>query len=167
MRCLQCSSDRSSVVDSRGDGDAIRRRRECQSCGFRFTTYERIELPLPMVVKKDGRRESFDRLKLRAGILKACEKRPVSIEHVDAMVEVVERKLHALFVKEVPSRQIGDYLMEELRKVDTIAYVRFASVYREFSDVNEFVDTLEKLRGEQREESAVLPSNADKAANDG
>jgi transcriptional repressor NrdR len=120
-----------------------------------------------MVVKKDGRRESFDRLKLRAGILKACEKRPVSIEHVDAMVEVVERKLHALFVKEVPSRQIGDYLMEELRKVDTIAYVRFASVYREFSDVNEFVDTLEKLRGEQREESAVLPSNADKAANDG
>ena len=147
MRCPKCESERSSVVDSRGDGNSIRRRRACQECEFRFTTYERVEMSLPMVVKKDGRREAFDRDKLRGGLLRACEKRPISVEVIDATVENIERKLQELCLKEIESRRIGDFLMEELKELDTIAYVRFASVYREFSDVNQFVDTLESLSG--------------------
>ena len=145
MQCPKCSSDNSSVIDSRGDGEAIRRRRECDACGYRFTTFERVELALPMIVKKDGRREPFDREKVRGGLLKACEKRPVAIETIDLTVEAIERQLHELCEKEVSSRQVGDLLMEHLKKLDQIAYVRFASVYREFSDVSQFVDTLQSL----------------------
>ena len=150
MRCPKCSSERSSVVDSRGDGDSIRRRRECQECAFRFTTFERVELSLPLVVKKDDRRESFDRAKVRAGLLRACEKRPVSIEQIEDTVEGIERRLCELGMREIASRQIGDLVMEALRGLDKIAYVRFASVYREFSDVSQFVDTLQSLSDQPR-----------------
>jgi len=146
MKCPKCTSDRSSVIDSRGDVNAIRRRRECQACAFRFTTYERIEYALPLVVKKDGRREQFDAVKVRAGLLRACEKRPISIETIDSTVEKVERKIQELCLKEIPSERIGDFLIDELKNLDKIAYVRFASVYREFSDVSQFVDELQSLR---------------------
>ncbi len=145
MRCPKCDCERSSVIDSRNEGDLIRRRRECQSCAYRFSTFERIEYSMPLVVKKDSRRENFERDKLRLGLRKACEKRPVSVEAIDKSIESIERRIQALCEKEIPSRLIGDFLMEELRLLDKIAYVRFASVYREFSDVNQFVDTLESL----------------------
>lgn len=145
MRCPKCSCERSSVIDSRGDGLTIRRRRECQECQFRFTTYERLEVSLPAVVKKDGRREPWVTEKLRAGVLRACEKRPVSIKAIDEAIANVERQAQELCVKEIPSIKIGDFVMDELRELDQIAYVRFASVYREFSDVREFVATLESL----------------------
>lgn len=146
MECPKCGSDKLSVVDSRGDGNAIRRRRECQSCATRFTTFERVELSLPMVVKKDDRREPFSREKVMSGLLKACEKRPVSMELIERTVDDIERRISELCEKEIPSRQVGDLLMEALKGIDTIAYVRFASVYREFSDVKQFVDTLKNLR---------------------
>ncbi len=145
MFCPKCNSDKSSVTDSRGDGGAIRRRRECQDCGYRFTTYERVELLLPAVIKKDGRREVFDREKIRSGLRRACEKRPVSTEAIDVAVETIERRLQEMCVREVDSRVVGEAVIDELRKMDKIAYVRFASVYREFSDVNQFVDALESL----------------------
>lgn len=147
MFCPKCNSDKSSVTDSRGDGGAIRRRRECQECGYRYTTYERVELVLPAVIKKDGRREVFDREKIRNGLRRACEKRPVSTETIDAAVEAIERRLQEMCVKEVDSRVVGEAVIDELRKIDKIAYVRFASVYREFSDVSQFVDALESLGG--------------------
>ncbi|MGI6524769.1 MAG: transcriptional regulator NrdR [Bdellovibrionota bacterium] len=145
MRCPKCNSENSSVVDSRTDGVVTRRRRECQGCHFRFSTLERIEYSLPLIIKKDGRREPFDRDKLRAGLLRACEKRPVSIETIEQQIELLERKLQAMFLKEIESRQLGDLVMEILKTIDKIAYVRFASVYREFSDVSQFVDTLKSL----------------------
>lgn len=145
MRCPRCTSDKSAVVDSRGEESSIRRRRECQGCGFRFTTFERAELSLPMVVKKDGRREPFEREKVKAGIIRACEKRPVSMEAIEKTVDNIELRVSEGCLKEVPSIQIGDYIMEALQGLDKIAYVRFASVYREFSDVNQFVDTLQSL----------------------
>ncbi len=145
MRCPKCASERSSVVDSRGEGNSIRRRRACQACGFRFTTFERTEITRPMVIKKDGRREPFDREKIKAGLIRACEKRPVSMEMIDRTLETIETKIHELCVKEIPSREIGDFLMDALKSMDKIAYVRFASVYREFSDVHQFVDTLQSL----------------------
>jgi len=143
------------VIDSRGDDNVIRRRRECQACTFRFTTYERIELSLPMVVKKDGRREAFDRTKLEAGLVRACEKRPVSVEVIDKIISAVELRISELGVKEMPSRQIGDYLMDALKRVDQIAYVRFASVYREFSDISQFVDTLQSLKNNKKNEAKI------------
>lgn len=146
MFCPKCNSDKTSVTDSRSDGGAIRRRRECQECGFRFTTYERVELVLPAVIKKDGRREVFDREKIRGGLRRACEKRPVSTETIDGAVETIERKLQEMCLREVDSGVVGEAVIEELRKIDKIAYVRFASVYREFSDVSQFVDALESLR---------------------
>ena len=149
MKCPKCGSEELSVVDSRGDGSAIRRRRECEDCKFRFTTFERVELSLPLVIKKDGRREPFDRAKLRAGVLRSCEKRPVSIEEIDKAVERIELRISELFVKELPSQEIGEFVMEALKSLDKIAYVRFASVYREFSDVRQFVDTLQSL-GDKR-----------------
>ena len=145
MRCPKCGSEKCSVLDSRGENSAIRRRRLCASCSFRFTTFERIELALPMIVKKDGRREPFDRDKLKVGLLKACEKRPVSMEVIDQNVEAIENRIAELCIKELPSREVGDMLMDALRFIDKIAYVRFASVYREFSDINQFVDTLQSL----------------------
>ena len=149
MHCTRCNSEKLSVIDSRSDGQSIRRRRECQDCGVRFTTYERIELALPMVIKKDGRREAFDRQKIRNGLLRACMKRPVSMEAIDETVDGIEKRIAELCEKEVQSLLIGDYLMDELRKLDKIAYIRFASVYREFSDVNQFVETLSTLVGSE------------------
>ena len=145
MRCPKCGLDRSSVLDSRADGTSIRRRRECQACQYRYTTYERVELALPAVIKKDGRREPYERQKIRAGIVRACEKRPVSMEEIDRVVEALETRIGELCLREIPSRQIGDLVVEALRSVDKVAYIRFASVYREFSDVNQFVDALQGL----------------------
>jgi transcriptional repressor NrdR len=150
MKCPRCSSEQISVIDSRGDGNAIRRRRECDGCSFRFTSFERIELALPMVVKKDGRSEPFDRVKVRAGLIRACEKTPVKIEDIDATVDEIEGRIHELCAKEIPSRQVGEYVMDALKGLDKVAYVRFASVYREFRDVSQFVDTLESLKGGAR-----------------
>jgi transcriptional repressor NrdR len=145
MRCLKCGSDKSSVIDSRSDGDAIRRRRECQQCQNRFTTFERLELSLPMVIKKDERRQPFDRNKIRLGLIRACEKRPVSIERIDQTVDAIEQKVSEMQEKEIQSQLIGELVIEALKGLDKIAYVRFASVYREFSDLNQFVETLKDL----------------------
>ena len=145
MKCPKCGSTRSSVVDSRGEPNAIRRRRECQECEFRFTTYERIEFALPLIIKKDGRREPFDMQKLRGGLLRACEKRPISIEEIEAVIGRIEKKVNELCVKELESIKVGDLVMEELKDLDHIAYIRFASVYQEFSDIEQFVETLHSL----------------------
>lgn len=147
MKCPFCAHLDSKVVDSRPDkgGAAIRRRRECESCGKRFTTHERVEEVLPLVLKKDGRREPFDRLKLIAGIQKACEKRQVSRETIERLVDRLEARLPELGEKEVPSTTIGEWVMNELHDIDEVAYVRFASVYRSFKDVNEFMSELQDL----------------------
>ena len=161
MRCPRCHSDSLSVIDSRAEENEIRRRRECQSCEFRFTTYERVELILPMVIKKDGRREPFERKKIRAGLVRACEKRSVSIETIDHTVERIEQKVLEKCEKEISSRVIGDYLMEELKEIDNIAYIRFASVYREFSDVSQFMDALQSLvRQRQKKASREVRKRA-------
>lgn len=156
MKCPRCESEKLAVVDSRGDENSIRRRRECQVCTYRFTTFERVELALPMVIKKDDRREPFEREKIKAGFVRACEKRPVSIDAIDKAVETVERRISELCVKEIPSRQIGEFVMDALRGLDQIAYVRFASVYREFSDVSQFVDTLQSLGASVSEEPSHI-----------
>jgi transcriptional repressor NrdR len=135
------------VVDSRPDkdGTAIRRRRECESCGKRVTTYERVEELQPLVIKKDGRREPFDRLKLIAGVQKACEKRPVSSEIIQRLADRVEARLQEASEREVPTTTIGEWVMAELHDVDEVAYVRFASVYRSFKDINEFMAELQEI----------------------
>ncbi|HOZ45234.1 MAG TPA: transcriptional regulator NrdR [Candidatus Hydrogenedentes bacterium] len=147
MRCPFCGEREGKVVDSRTskEGDAIRRRRECLNCGRRFTTYERIEEVAQMVVKKDGRREPFDRWKLKSGILKAVEKRPVSMEQVDGLIDEVERCLFNATEHEVPTEAIGESVMDKLKQLDKVAYVRFASVYRQFRDINEFMDELKEM----------------------
>lgn len=147
MKCPFCSFPDSKVVDSRPDkgGSTIRRRRECESCGKRFTTHERVEEILPLVLKKDGRREPFDRMKVIAGIQKACEKRPVSIETIERLVDRLELRLQEAAEREVPSTTIGEWVMNELHDVDQVAYVRFASVYRSFKDINEFMAELQDL----------------------
>ncbi|GAB4267110.1 MAG: transcriptional regulator NrdR [Deferrisomatales bacterium] len=144
MRCPFCGEKEDKVIDSRvsREGDVIRRRRECLGCGRRFTTYERVEEVLPLVVKKDGRREVFDRLKIMAGLKKACEKRPISAQALEGIVERIEAHFQEEGRKEVPSREIGEAVMEALQSLDPVAYVRFASVYREFRDVDEFMDAL-------------------------
>ncbi|GAM10027.1 transcriptional repressor NrdR [Geobacter sp. OR-1] len=147
MKCPFCGFHDSKVVDSRPDkgGSTIRRRRECESCGKRFTTHERVEDILPLVLKKDGRRESFDRLKVIGGIQKACEKRPVSVEQIEQMVDRLESRLQESGEKEFPSTMIGEWVMNELHQVDQVAYVRFASVYRSFKDITEFMAELQDL----------------------
>ncbi len=150
MRCPRCSGEDSSVLDSRSDGSTIRRRRECDKCHFRFTTYERVELALPMVVKKDGRRETFDREKIRAGLVRACEKTAISMDEIERAVEGIEGRIAELCAKEIPSVDIGTFVMEYLKKADKIAYVRFASVYREFSDISQFVDMLQSLNDKSK-----------------
>lgn len=147
MKCPFCKVDDDRVVDSRAssDGFAIRRRRECTSCNRRYTTYERIEESPLRVVKKDDRREPFDRRKILSGLLKACEKRPVPLDALERITETIEGKVLETFEREVPSAYIGRLVMEELQKVDPVAYVRFASVYREFKDVQEFHDELKSL----------------------
>jgi len=146
MRCPFCNAKEDKVVDSRTtkDGKAIRRRRECLECGKRFTTYEHIEDIALMVVKKDGRREPFDSRKIKAGILKACEKRPIGMEQVDRLIDEVEHTLMGSMDREVSSEKVGALVMKKLRNLDDVAYVRFASVYKQFRDVNEF---MEELRG--------------------
>ncbi|MCB9869573.1 MAG: transcriptional repressor NrdR [Planctomycetes bacterium] len=147
MRCPYCKSDDDRVIDSRAsaDGEAIRRRRVCQRCDRRYTTYERVESTPLRVVKKDGSRASFDRQKLLNGLLRACEKRPVAGASLDAVVERVERQCMEAFDKEVPTRVIGKLIMDELRELDQVAFVRFASVYRDFKDVAEFYRELEAM----------------------
>ena len=152
MRCPFCHDLENRVVDSRlgKEGDAIRRRRHCEHCGRRFTTYERVEESLPMVVKKDGRREPFERAKIVNGLKRACEKRPVSIDTIEGLVDGIERQLQERGDREVSSREIGETVMRELHGLDAVAYVRFASVYRSFRDVHEFMRELEDLIAERR-----------------
>ncbi|HET6364755.1 MAG: transcriptional regulator NrdR [Nitrospirota bacterium] len=147
MRCPYCSSIDNKVVDSRmgKEGDSIRRRRECLKCEGRFTTYERVEEVLPSVIKKDGRREPFDRLKILNGLKKACEKRPISTEMLEKTVEEIEKSLQEKGLKEIPSTVIGEEVMERLHRLDEVAYVRFASVYRSFRDINEFMSELKDI----------------------
>ena len=147
MKCPFCACVDTKVVDSRPDkgGTTIRRRRECESCPRRFTTHERVEEILPLVQKKDGRREPFERMKVIAGIQKACEKRNVSIETIERMVDRLETRLQESGEKEIPSTLIGEWIMSELHDVDEVAYVRFASVYRSFKDISEFMNELQDL----------------------
>lgn len=147
MKCPFCKADNDRVVDSRAsaDGFAIRRRRECLACGRRYTTYERIEESPIRVVKKDGTREPFERRKILAGLMKACEKRPAEIDVLDEIVSRIEHQVTEQFDREVPSKFIGRLVMREIRKVDQVAYVRFASVYRDFKDVTEFMDEIRPM----------------------
>lgn len=147
MKCPFCHDLENKVIDSRltKDDGAIRRRRECGKCGRRFTTYERVEETLPLIVKKDGRREPYDRVKIVAGLKKACEKRPVSATAIEHAADRVERLVQERGEKEVPSSVVGEGIMRELHKLDQVAYVRFASVYRSFQDVGEFMRELQDL----------------------
>src|SRR5438132_11697235 len=157
MRCPFCRHRGNRVVDSRmsGDGATIRRRRMCSSCKRRFTTYEKVEEAAPMVVKKDNRRELYDRGKIVAGIKKACEKRPVSMETIEQLADRIEAAVAERGDKEVPSSFIGSAVMNELQQVDQVAYVRFASVYRSFKDIGEFMRELEELIQHRKEEPPV------------
>ena len=149
MRCPFCGKDDDRVVDTRAskEGRAIRRRRECLGCGKRFTTYESVELFPRHVIKRDGRREEYDRAKLLSGILTACAKRPVNLETIETIVDRIEERMDEMGWLEVQSAWLGDRVMEELQKVDEVAYVRFASVYRQFQDVTEFMNELKGLSG--------------------
>lgn len=149
MRCLFCGHIEDKVVDSREsrEGDAIRRRRECLKCGRRFTTYERLEEIPILIVKKDGRREAFDRQKLLRGIISACQKRPVALASLEEAAEDIQARLMELPDREVPSRHLGELVMDALKRIDSVAYVRFASVYRDFKDLPDFVKALEGLMG--------------------
>ena len=147
MKCPYCDHPDTRVIDSRPteEGHAIRRRRECDRCGKRFTTYEKVEEMFLMVIKKDGSREVFDRNKVLSGMIKACEKRPVALADLEAIVDEIERGLNNMMEKEVESKFIGELIMEHLKELDEVAYVRFASVYRQFKDINTFVAEIEKL----------------------
>lgn len=152
MKCPFCAEVENKVIDSRlsNQGAVIRRRRECLGCQRRFTTYERVEEILPMVVKKDGRRETFDRQKVLDGLKLACQKRPVGAEQLEAVVDGIERRLQEMGEKEVPSSVIGEAVMRELARLDEVAYVRFASVYRSFKDLGEFMSELKELISERK-----------------
>ena len=147
MRCPSCQYNGTRVVDSRpaDDNKEIRRRRECESCGFRFTTFEKVEATPLIVVKKDGSREEFSREKILRGLIRACEKRPVSIETLEETVMLIEKDLRRLGNAEVRSEEVGEMVMNHLAKIDEVAYVRFASVYRQFKDINVFIDELKEL----------------------
>ena len=151
MKCPYCGYEESKVIDSRpaDEGERIRRRRECLSCAKRFTTHEVIETVPIIVVKRDKSREVFDRNKLTAGFLRACEKRPVSIDQIEKMVDAIESKLQSSLDREVTSGYIGELAMEQLKNIDEVAYVRFASVYRQFKDINTFMEELNKLLREK------------------
>lgn len=169
MHCPFCSATETKVIDSRlvGEGDQIRRRRECLECQERFTTYESAELNLPRIIKSDGRRQKFIEEKLRASFLRALEKRPVPMEAVETAIHRVEHKLRALGVREIKSRKVGEWVMEELRKMDQVAYVRFASVYRSFEDVRAFLDEIANLENdlppEIRENQLNLINDSDES----
>ena len=147
MKCPFCNQDNTRVVDSRptDDNTAIRRRRMCDACGKRFTTYEKVETIPLIVIKKDQNREQFDRSKIEAGVLRACHKRPVSAEQIHRLVDDVETEVFNLEEREIPSSVIGEIVMDKLKDLEAVAYVRFASVYREFKDVNTFMDELKKI----------------------
>jgi transcriptional repressor NrdR len=153
LKCPRCGHGDDKVVDSRAgkEGDVIRRRRECLSCRRRFTTYERVEEELPLVVKRDGRREPFDRQKILTGIKKACEKRPVSYAAIERVVDSLEGQFQASGEKEISSVRIGERVMEALLRLDDVAYVRFASVYRQFKDISQFVEEIKTLISEPPE----------------
>jgi transcriptional repressor NrdR len=152
MRCPFCSYNESKVIDSRPaeEGATIRRRRECLSCGKRFTTYEIMERMPLLVVKKDGSRQSFDRMKMLGGMIKACEKRPVRVDEIERIADEIEQELQSSLEREVSSERIGELVMDKLKGVDEVAYVRFASVYRQFRDINTFLDELNKLLIEKK-----------------
>ncbi|MGN0793516.1 MAG: transcriptional regulator NrdR [Aristaeellaceae bacterium] len=158
MKCQYCSCVDSKVIDSRPteEGSSIRRRRECIACGRRFTTYEKIELLPLMVVKRDGRREAFDVQKVKAGIMRACEKLPISMQQIDAMTSRVEQAAYAGMEGEVTSQHIGDMVMRELKSVNDVAYVRFAAVYRLFTDLGDFMQELQRLLDENAEKQEEL-----------
>lgn len=147
MRCPYCNEDTLKVIDSRPveEGNSIRRRRECENCKKRFTTYEKIEQVSMMVVKKDNTREFFDREKLLKGIVRSCEKRPISMQQMEDIVSEIERDLMNLMQQEIDSKSIGEIVMEKLKEIDEVSYVRFASVYRQFKDINSFFDELKKI----------------------
>ena len=147
MKCPGCSGMENKVIDSRlnKEGDVIRRRRECLSCTDRFTTYEKLERSLPLLIKKDGRREEFDREKIISGVRKACQKRPVSTKDIEDLVDRVEQHLQDLGEKEIPAVKVGEKVIQEIYNLDDVAYVRFASVYRSFKDVNEFMVELKEV----------------------
>ncbi|MCI0426932.1 MAG: transcriptional regulator NrdR [Nitrospiraceae bacterium] len=153
MKCPFCDELEDKVVDSRmaKEGEVIRRRRECLGCKRRYTTYERVDEILPVVVKKDGRRESFDRSKILAGLKKACEKRPISTTTIEAVTDRIEKRVQEMGETEIESRVVGEELMKELHQLDQVAYVRFASVYREFKDIDQFMDELRTLAQQRRE----------------
>lgn len=155
MRCPFCQDYESRVIDSRSseDGSAIRRRRECNACKRRFTTYERLEERPLLVVKKGGRREPFDRAKVFAGLSRACEKRPISTEQIETLVADIERELRDAYDREVSSLVIGEKVMDRLHALDEVAYVRFASVYRQFADLNSFIRTIEQMKDDGKEGS--------------
>ena len=167
MRCPYCKADNDRVIDSRASADrfAIRRRRVWADCGRRYTTYERVETAPLRVVKKNGGRVAFDRQNVLSGMVRACEKRPVSLELLEATTDRIERQCMEAFDKEVPSKVIGSLIMQELRQLDQVAYVRFASVYREFEDVSQFLDELKPMLAKRREggldEAAVGTSGAE------
>ena len=152
MRCPACGNDEDKVVDSRStrDNSAIRRRRECLACGFRFTTYESIEQRPVMVVKKDGNRERYSRDKMLSGLLRACEKRPVSMEVLEKLVNEVEGSVSSSVRDEIPTEELGNEIMKRLAAIDQVAYVRFASVYRDFKDVSQFLPELKGLLGKDK-----------------
>lgn len=156
MRCPFCQHIDDRVIDSRlsKEGGMIRRRRECANCQRRFTTYERVEETMPLVIKKDGRRQTFDRGKILAGLHRACEKRPISVEVLEKMAERIEQRLEEAGEREVQSREIGEQIMQELQNLDEVAYVRFASVYRSFKDVNEFMNEVKELleKGQKKQD---------------
>ncbi len=160
MKCPTCSHPETKVIDSRlsADGTAIRRRRECLKCVYRFTTYEYVEQVPLMVVKKDGRRQAFDRTRIVSGIMKACEKRPVSIEKIEEITTDIERLVQKKFDREIDSKVIGELVMEKLSQLDEVAYVRFASVYRQFKDVNQFMSELKSILDRDKiKERVALP----------
>jgi transcriptional repressor NrdR len=152
MRCPKCREKETRVTDSRmsQEGDNVRRRRECTACGFRFTTYERLEVTLPMVIKKDGRREPYERDKVISGMQRATQKRDISVDDLEAIADRLEQAMQERGDREVPSSWIGEYVMEALRGMDDVAYVRFASVYREFQDIGEFMSALATIRRGRR-----------------
>ena len=153
MKCPFCDDVEDKVVDSRmaKEGEVIRRRRECLSCKRRYTTYERVEETMPVVVKKDGRREPFDRVKIVSGLKKACEKRPISTATIEAVTDRIEKRIQEMGETEIVSTSIGEEVMKELSQLDQVAYVRFASVYRDFKDIDQFMDEIKTLAQQRRE----------------
>ncbi len=167
MRCPFCGEPDTKVIDSRlaNEGDSVRRRRECVTCGERFTTFETAELVMPRIVKRDGTRVPFDEEKLRSGIMRALEKRPVQLEASEAAIHRIKSKLRATGDREVNARQLGEWVMDELRELDEVAYVRFASVYRSFQDVNAFREEIERMQSEPSaaaRKKAVVPDGQSK-----